>query len=540
MPDPQESAPQAFSSLVEACLAWYFAAYPTLATSAGVHDHDDRLDRCSAEDLDGRKVAIQSYLRRLSRIAPEALEEQDRCDLAILEGRLRALLLDLEKVRPWQRNPGLYRRILTDGLRPLAFRSFEAPERRMSLAAERLGQVPRLLQEAVQNLDHPPRVLVDMALEEFSGTRAFLAASLPRAFESVREGEVRSRFEEARKTALEAVEGFIDWMRRDLLPRSSGDFAIGPEALRARLLHEEKTDVPLEDLLARGYEYLRNTREEMESLAGGRTVRAMLRETAGDAIPEERLLDEARSTLAELRNWAASVATLPEHAECEVRETPEFLRSFSFASMESPGLFEKVSKEAFYSITRPDPSWPPDRRDQHLSFFNRHTLPLISVHEVYPGHYLQFLAARECPSRVRRAFRSAAFTEGWALYCERLYAERPGASAATRLHQAHLALLRICRYLAALEMHGRGMTLEQAVDLFVREGYQERANAEREARRAAADPMVLAYTLGKVEILKLREEYQASSSGSLRDFHDALLRLGAPPLPLARQLLRSR
>jgi uncharacterized protein (DUF885 family) len=539
IPDSWESEPMAFSSLAEAYLAWHYAARPSLATSAGIHDHDDRLERCSREDLDAQGVALRTYLRRLSRIDLPVLGEGDRCDMAILEGHMRARLLDLETIRPWQRDPGVYRRIVSDGLHALAALSFNTPGHRMAMATGRLGEVPRLLEEAARNLENPPRVLTETAIEEFAGTRAFIAAALPRAFETVRDETLRSRFEEARKPALEAVERFIDWMRRDLLPRSAGDVAIGPEALKAKLLHQERIDVPLEDLVARGYDYLRNTREEMKNLAGDRPVKGVLREAAKDRIPADRLLDETRSTLGGVRAWAATVVTLPPDAECAVRETPEFRRSGSFASMESPGPFETVAREAFYSITLPDPSWTPERRDQHLSFFNSHSLPLISAHETYPGHLVQSLAARQCPSRVRRAFRSGSFTEGWALYCERLYAERPEATPGIRFHQAHLALLRICRYLAALEIHTRKMTLDQAVEFFVNEGYQERANAEREARRAAADPMVLVYTWGKVEILNLRDEYLAAGAGSLRDFHDGLLKLGAPPLPLARQLLRT-
>ncbi len=537
MPDPSGAESRSFRSLAEACIAWHYSVHPSRATSAGVHDHDGLLERCARSDLDGQAASLRAYLRRLSRIDRALLPDGDFFDSLVMEGHLRARLLDLERIRTWERDPGWYRRIVSDGLHSLAARSFDTPERRMALAAERLGEVPRVLDSAVENLSHTPRILAEIALEDFAGTRAFLKTGLPAAFAAVKDGAIRARFDGTHQPAVEAVERFIDWMRRDLLPKSTGEFAIGAENLRSRLFFQEGIDAPLEEILKRGYEYLRSTQEEMKSLAGDRPVKALLRETSRPHVPAERLLDETRSLLADLRKWAGTLVTVPDAGVCTVRETPEFRRSGSFASMESPGPFEKAAREAYYSITLPDPSWPPERREQHLSFFNRHSLPLVSVHEAYPGHYTQALRARDCPSKVRRAFRSGAFSEGWALYCERLYAERPEASLEVKFHQAHLALLRICRYVTAIEMHSRGMTVDQAVEFFAGEGYMERANAEREARRAAADPMVLVYTLGKVEILQLREEYLRRTRRSLRDFHDDLLRHGAPPLPVMRKIL---
>jgi len=537
MPRPETAESQAFRSLSEAYVVWHYAVHPSRATSAGVHDHDGRLERCSRADLEGQVDSLREYLRRLSRIDCHLLPAEDLLDLRVMEGHLRSRLLDIESIRPWERDPGYYRRIVADGLHSLAARPFDTPGHRMALAAERLGEIPRVLEQARDNLVNPPRLLTETAIEEFTGAREFLKTGLPAAFAAVKDGTVLSRFAEARKTALEAVERFIDWMRRDLLPKSTAPFAIGAGDLKAKLLHQEAIDTPLDELLARGQAQLRSVREEMGKMAGEKPVKLLLRESSRPLLPADRLLDEARALLEALRKWASGTVAIPPDADCAVRETPEFRRSASFASMEAPGVFEKESLQAFYSITLPDPGWPPERREQHLSFFNRHSLPLITAHETYPGHYAQSLHARQCPSKVRRAFGSRCFSEGWALYCEQLYAERPEASPGLRLHQAHLALLRICRYVVAIEMHARGMTYEQAVEFFVNEGIVERANAEREARRAAADPMVLAYTLGKTEILRLRDDCLRQTGQSLAGFHGELLRLGAPPLPLARSFL---
>ena len=209
--------------------------------------------------------------------------------------------------------------------------------------------------------------------------------------------------------------------------------------------------------------------------------------------------------------------------------------------MDTPGAFERVATEAFYYVTPPDPQWDARRREEHLGFFNRYALPIISIHEAFPGHYYQLLAARRSGSRVRAALGSASFVEGWAHYCEQMMLDEGfgGNNPKFRLAQLNLALLRLCRYLVGLQMHTQGMSYEDGVEFFIREGYQARVNAEREARRGTQDPTYLVYTLGKMEILKLREEWQRQLGASFRlgEFHDRLLSYGMPPVKIVRMAL---
>jgi hypothetical protein len=206
--------------------------------------------------------------------------------------------------------------------------------------------------------------------------------------------------------------------------------------------------------------------------------------------------------------------------------------------MDSPGPFERTATEAYFYVTPPDAEWDARRREDHLSFYNRFALPIIAIHEVYPGHYYQYLALKRQPSRIRTVLSSGAFVEGWAHYCEQMMLDEGfgGNNPKLRLAQLNLALLRLCRYLVGLRMHTAGMTYEQGVEFFVREGYQERVNAEREARRGTLDPTYLVYTLGKMEILKLREEWKTrlGPSFNLGEFHDRLLSFGMPPIKVIR------
>jgi len=536
MPEHREAATEnaRFKAVVEAYLAWYYANWPTQATADGVHDHDGRLPRLSRADLEGVLAAEQDWLNRLSTIDRARLSPDHFYDALVLEARIRASLLDLGAVRPWERDPGYYREPISSGLYTLATRSFATPERRLALAAQRLRDVPSVLTAARENLKTPAAIRTEIAIDEFTGLRSFIDKTLPAAFATVVQPK---EFVEAHKAALAAVDAFIDWLKKELAPRSTGSFAIGEAAYAAKLAHEEMVDTPVDELLARGEALLRATQEEFKRTAsaidGAKPAAQILKETAKEHPPADKLLDSVRAMMDDLKRWAHErVCDVPADAACAIQETPEFRRATSFASMEIPGPFETVAKEAYYSVTLPDPSWSAERQEQHLSFYNRYTLPIISVHEAYPGHYVQFLVSNTCPSKVRRVFGCGSFSEGWAHYLEQVYADSVG-DPKLKLHQLHMALLRICRYIAGIKMHCRGMTVEQAIDLFRTEGYQEPENARREARRGTGDPTYLVYTLGKMEILRLRDELALPE----REFHNRFIAQGYPPIKVVRMIL---
>lgn len=536
LPDERAAENQRFRSIADAYIDWTYASNPSWATSDGIHDYDGQLGRWTREAIDSRVLSLQRYEARLSAVDPASLDDDAYYDLEVLKLQVASARFDLAEIRPWERNPNFYRNILSGGLYSLASLAFDSPERRMALAAERLRHVPDVLAAARENLKTPPRIYTEMAIDEFSGTHNFLKTGLLQAFAAVKDEAVRTRFMEAQKPALEAIEKFVDWMRKELLPASTGSFALGPDLFRRKVALDEGIDLPIDTLLRNGYSLRDSTQEAMKKLAGDRPLKALLKETSREHPPVDRLIAETQGMLDRLKTWAAEFATFPADAACRVQETPEFRRSMSFASMETPGPFEKVARDAYYSITLPDPSWSSERQEQHLSFFNKYSLPLISVHEAYPGHYVQFLRVQQVASKVRKIFGCASFSEGWAHYLEELYAQR-NPDPILSLHQHQLALIRICRYIAGIEMHAKGMTYEQAVELFVNEAYMERVAAEREARRGTADPTYLVYTLGKHEILELRDEYIGRTGATLKEFHDALLRTGYPPIPIARKIL---
>lgn len=538
LPDDRIAASQKFQSLASAYIDWTYSTHPWWATADGVHDYDGHFGRWTGDAIQAQAESLERYQRRLFGIDPAELDDDSYYDYQVLKLRIDAALFDLLEIRAWEKNPNFYRNLLASGLYTLASLAFDTPERRMGAATERLRRLPAVLAAARDNLRAPPRLYTEIAIDEFAGTHRFIKTGLTEAFAAVKDDAVRGRFVEAQQQALDAIEKFIDWMRKDLLPASTGSFALGPERYRKKVALDEGIDLPVDELLQRGTTLLRSTQDELKRLAGDKPIKQLLRETSREHPKADTLIRDTEATLSDLKTWASTVTTVPAEAAVKVQETPVFRRQLSFASMETPGPFEKVARDAYYSITPPDPTWPSEKIEQHLSFYNKYALALISVHEAYPGHYIQFLGLQNCPSKVRKVFGCASFSEGWAHYCEQLYVEtQPEAPVALRIHQLQLALVRICRYIAGIEIHTKGMTVEQAVELFVNEGYMERAGAEREAKRGAADPTYLVYTLGKHEILALRDEYLKRTGGTLVSFHNELLRTGYPPLPLARKIL---
>jgi uncharacterized protein (DUF885 family) len=224
-----------------------------------------------------------------------------------------------------------------------------------------------------------------------------------------------------------------------------------------------------------------------------------------------------------------------------VEETPPFARALTFASMDTPGPYEKVAKEAFFNVTLPEAKWPKERIDSFMSGFNRGTVISTAVHEVYPGHYVQFLWVPSAPSKIRKLLGCGSNAEGWAHYTEQMMLDEGygNNSRQLRLGQLQDALLRDARYIVGISMHTGKMTFEQGVEFFVKEGYQPHAVAERETKRGTSDPTYLVYTLGKLQIMKLREDYRKKLGDkfSLEQFHDDFLKQGFPPVKLIRETM---
>ncbi|MGI9105788.1 MAG: DUF885 family protein [Pyrinomonadaceae bacterium] len=532
-------------------LQGYFAFNPSEATALGAHEFDAALESRSREAMTREVRRLRATLAALARVAEWRLSSEARFDYLVLQSHARAQLLELEDVRMWQRNPNIYNGLLAASVDNILKRSYAPIERRLDALLAREREAARLLAEARDNLQNPPRIYTETAIAQVGGSVDYFTSVVPQMFERAGGGRLpaarRAAFAATNEEVIRALRSFRQWLQTDLLPRSGGDYAIGAENYRRKLLYEEMVETPLAGLIREGERELRRTQNEIravaEEIAPRRDVMSVVRSLGREHPSADGLVGETRAELDRIRAFVRtqSILTPPARENLLVAETPEYARSTSFASMDTPGAFERVATEAYYYVTPPDAAWDARRKDEHLSFYNRYSLPIVSIHEVYPGHYYQLLAARQTSSRVRAALGSASFIEGWAHYCEQMMLDAGfgGNNPKLKLAQLQAALSRLCRYLVGLKLHTQGMSYAEGVEFFTREGYMERANAEREARRGTLDPTYLVYTLGKMEILKLREEYRQRMGAAFRlgEFHDRLLSHGSPPVKILRLAL---
>jgi len=537
--------------LADEYLRGYYEFNPTKATALGLHEYDAQLETRSSDAIARETRRVRGWLAQTARTPEWRLSPEARYDFLVARAHAQADLLELEDVRLWQHNPNLYNVLLAESVDNILKRNYAPIEQRLDALLTRERQAPRLLAEARTNLQNPPRIYTETAIAQTRGSVGFFQRVVPQMFERAGGGRLsaarRSEFAATNDAVVQALNLYADWLQNDLLARSNGAFAIGAENFRRKLLYEEMIDTPLAQLIADGERELRRTQNEMRAVAGeiapGRDMRDVLRLLGREHPTADGLVGETRAELDRIRAFvrANNILTVNGRENLIVAETPEYARSLSFASMDAPGAFERVATEAYYYVTPPDPAWDAQRREEHLSFYNRYSLPIVSIHEVYPGHYYQFLALPRTTSRVRVALSSNSFVEGWAHYCEQMMLDEGygGNNPKLRLAQLSAALTRLCRYLVGLKMHTAGMTYDEGVEFFMREGYMERTNAEREARRGTADPTYLVYTLGKMEIMRLREDYRQRMGDQFRlgEFHDRLLSYGMPPIKILRMAL---
>ena len=535
----------------DAYLRGYYTFNPSEATSAGLHEFDQQLEERSAASVAAEVRRLRGVLAELARVPEWRLSTEARYDFLVLQSHAAAQLLELEDVRMWRRNPNVYNQLVSSGVDNILKRNYAPIEQRLPAVLARERQIARLLEEARANLENPPRVYTETAIAQVAGSVDFFERVVPQMFERAGGSQLnaarRAEFHAANDQAVVALKAFREWLERDLLPRSTGDYALGAENFRRKLLYEEMVDTPVPALLREGERQLRETQDQMravaEEIAPGRGVLAALQLLAREHPAADGLVGEARAELDRIRAFIRSeeIMTPPARENLSVAETPEYARSLSFASLDAPGAFERVATEAYYYVTPPDPAWSAQQQEEHLEHYNRYSLTITSIHEAFPGHYYQALKLRQTPSRVRSALGAASFVEGWAHYCEQMMIEEGfgGNNPKLRLAQLDAALLRLCRYVIGIRMHTAGMSYDEAVEFFMREGYQARTNAEREARRGTLDPTYLVYTLGKMEIIRLREEWRSRMGDSFRigDFHDRLLSYGMPPVKILRMAM---
>jgi ElaB/YqjD/DUF883 family membrane-anchored ribosome-binding protein len=486
-----------------------------------------------------------TLLRKLRDLPTEGLSVGRRYDRMLLEMTLESPLFDLRDSRDYDLNPMVY----VGGLSLTAYtvRAYAPLPARIEAMRRHLAGVPVFLRTGLERLDaEVPQSFVQMGIgiargiqSNFRDVESIVRSSSDASWERVRE---------VRDPAVAAVQEFADRLEREWLPRSTDGYALGPERYQKLLWVRERVKAPFADLLAAGRADLERNQKRLQTIAAGARPptdgRGLLERAARTHPTADQLIARARDFVDETKLFVREkdLVSIPEPSICRVEETPAYHRVWSTASLNPPGPFDTAGEEGIYFVTPVDPTWPPANQEEWLRSFNDSVLRNVTVHEVYPGHYLQFLHFRRfAGTQARKTFLSGAFVEGWAHYTEQLAVEQglgagaPEAEAA----QLHDALLRDCRLIASVGLHTHGMTVAEATMLFEREAFCEPIVAQREAGRGTFDPAYFGYTLGKLAILDARSKHLSTRfGGSLRAFHDRLLEFGAPPVGFLDELLR--
>jgi uncharacterized protein (DUF885 family) len=550
------TADAAFDNLADKYFSdFYFKFSPSNGTATGFHQYDAELEDFSRASINRQIAVLHDFKKRVEAVNAKLLGQRAAADRELLLGDINGQLLTLENIRPWEKNPDLYSSSLTNSIFVIMSRTYAPPEQRLKAAIAREKQVPAALQAARQNLKNPPPIYVDVALEQIPGIIGFFKSDVPDAFKEVKDPALLKEFQAANQKVMDELKLYQQWLEKDLKPQAHGDFRIGAENYRKKLLYNEMVDIPLDKLLEIGMADLRRNQQQFKEVSAkidpAKTPQQILQELEKDHPAPDKLLQTFRDTLGGMRDYLEQhhIVTVPSQVLPIVQETPPFARALTFASMDTPGPYEKVAKEAFFNVTLPDASWTPQQVEEHMEGFNRGTVISTAVHEVYPGHYTQFLWVPSAPSKVRKLLGCGSNAEGWAHYSEQMmldegYGRTNGTAAdhdvaflKLRLGQLQDALLRNARYIVGIQMHTGKMTFDEGVAFFEKEGYQSHMNALRETKRGTADPTYLVYTLGKLEIMKLREDYKKKMGDkfSLEQFHTEFLKQGFPPVKLVRE-----
>jgi uncharacterized protein (DUF885 family) len=536
-----------FPHFVDDYLAYLHEALPSYAGLDGIHAHDDLLEDLSRQGIDAHVRALSGFGRRLHQIDPSVLSKVERVDHPIVAAGIEARMYELEVVRSWERNPQIYAEIIGSSLAGQALFAYAPEAERARRVVSKLRQVPRFVQAARDNIKECPGIFVKVGLESWRGTLRFIESDLPRAFASLDDLHILGDLADTSTEAASAIKSYLDYLENDLAPRAKASFRLGRERFERKLKLEDGVDIGSDRLLAIAMRELAAVQEEFRKVAGrlngGDPVEAWRKAKEQHPAPGQ-LISVAEAQVSELEEFlrAQDLVSLPDAEPVVVAPSPDFYR-WAFASMWTPGPFESKPSRAYYYLTDVDRNWPPDRQKDHLRDFNIPTLWNISIHEVYPGHFLHFRHLRQVESKVRKStlFAPASFVEGWAHYCEHMMVEagfRRG-DVAIRLGQLAEALVRLARFVVAIRLHCEDLSVEQGMRVFRDEAFLEEATARREAERGTFDPTYLVYSLGKLMMLKLRRDYKEQQGGkySLRSFHDAVLSQGSAPFWALRRLL---
>jgi uncharacterized protein (DUF885 family) len=536
-----------YGKLVNEYFDRYFEFHPTEGTADGLHQYDGMLEDFSPKTRAAEIAFLLDYKQEFGIFHPDLLNAEQRADLKMVSNAVNARLLELQEIRMWERNPDVYSSGSTSTIFVLMSRNFAPLAERLKSVIAREQKIPANLAIAKSNLKNPPKIYTQIALEQMPGIISFFQNDVPAAFKDVTDPQLVAQFKASNDTVIAELQRYQNFLKEDLLPISNGDFRLGVDKYREKLQYEEMVDIPLDRLLQIGYEDLHKNQAELKRVAAqidpSKTPEQILEQLEQDHPKPDQLLQSFRDTFNSLTGFIQQmqIITIPSDIRPIVEETPPFMRALTSASMDPPGPFEAKATEAYFNVTLPEANWPPQQTKEWMEGFNRGTIISTAVHEAYPGHYEQFLWVKQFPSKVRKLIGCGTNIEGWAHYTEQMMLDEGYGNGDPKLRIGQLqdALLRNARYVVGIQMHTGNMTIDEATEFFIKEGHQTPEVARREAKRGTSDPTYLVYTLGKLEIMKLRADYKQKMGADfdLQQFHDEFMRQGFAPIQIIRRTM---
>ncbi len=548
-----------YEGVAEEYVKTYLAAHPLQGTALGFHEYDGKINDYSRLALDAELSRLRRFDDRLAKFDPAKLSPRQSIDLRILQAAVKRELFEMQDMSVFERNPMVYAR--ASDVNVYIKRNFAPLEDRVRSLVAIESQIPNILIAARTNLDEKlPKPFVELAIQIARGSADFLKKDLVAAVSGIKDEQLRVAFQAANRKSANALSDYATWLEREKLPKATLDFALGEEKFGRFLAQTELVNLPPQKVLEIGMAQLKAEQEAFAEAAKkidpNKPAIEVFKQIQSEHPASDKLIPDISKDLDKIRKYVVSrrLVGIPSETRAKVKETPQYLRATSFASMDTPGPFEKRATEAYYYVTPTEEDWPEQEKQEWLTAFNYYTSDIVSIHEVYPGHYVQDLHLAASPaSKVEKIFGSYAFIEGWAHYCEKMMIDEgfggPSNSSPSeddvkraakyRMAQADEALLRLCRLCVSIKVHTQNMWIDEATKFFQDNCYYEQKPARQEAMRATFDPGYLNYTLGKLQILKLRDDYKAQQGDefSLQKFHNELLSHGMPPFRLLREIM---
>ena len=554
--NPQD---EQFQQIAHDYIEGYLAASPEDATELGDHRFDDKLTDYSAEARDRELARAKEARQKLEALTDlSQLTGPNKVDLQLLKDQIDYQIFSLEELKEWEWNPLVYNQSLANSIYLLVARDFAPADQRIPNLRKRLESIPAVIAQAKVNLKHSPKIHTETAIEQTQGAISLVREGLSPLVNQA--PQVAKDLGPIQDKTAKALEDYKAWLQKDLLPRSDGDFRIGADKFRKKLRFALASDLSMEEIMKRAQADLAATQKAIyetalpfykkyfpnaakSALDDKKKVTAAVLEKLAEQHPDDNtIVSYAQKIVREATDFTRQhdLVTVPDKP-LDVIVMPEFKRGQGIAYCDSPGPLEQNGK-TFFAVEPTPKDWSAQRKESFFKEYNNYMIRDLTVHEAMPGHYLQLAHSNEfrAPTLVRAIFQSGTFIEGWAVYCEQMMAEQSYGGPEVKMQQLKMRLRVVCNAILDQGIHAKNMSEKEAMDLMMKEGFQQEGEAVAKWKRARLSSAQLStYFVGVTEHLDLRDRARArdGSTFNLKKYNDTVLSFGSPPVKYIRELM---